>query len=252
MSEEFFVGYLDDSAPQTRSFVKRVALATLIVGTVLIGMIATNQSTIEAGRRFEFGNVQEFEGVFVATPTPMLVTTERDEVTGQSVFLLVDEWKFGIDAARAQELHLRRVKLRGTRIHAVGSQAMLEADPDSAKVLGDVGVSPLGEPEPLGERTIDGEIVDSKCYLGVMNPGALKTHRACAIHCIRGGIPPILLVRGSGGERQMLLLVDENGGPLNDEILDLVAVPVRVTGDVQRLGDLLVIRAARSSISAID
>jgi hypothetical protein len=28
--------------------------------------------------------------------------------------------------------------------------------------------------------TLTGEIVDSKCYLGVMNPGQGKVHRDCA------------------------------------------------------------------------
>jgi len=42
----------------------------------------------------------------------------------------------------------------------------------------------------LGTQTLVGEIVDSKCFLGVMNPGQLTTHRACAIRCISGGVRP--------------------------------------------------------------
>ena len=49
--------------------------------------------------------------------------------------------------------------------------------------------------ESLGKQTFVGEIVDSKCFLGVMNPGRLTPHRACAIRCISGGVPPVLLVR---------------------------------------------------------
>jgi hypothetical protein len=56
----------------------------------------------------------------------------------------------------------------------------------------------------LGTQTLIGEIVDSKCYLGVMNPGALIPHRACAIRCISGGIPPVLLVRQSDRSAALL------------------------------------------------
>lgn len=54
--------------------------------------------------------------------------------------------------------------------------------------------------ESLGEFTLQGEIVDSKCYLGVMRPGNTKTHRACAVRCIAGGVPPVLLVRDAQGD----------------------------------------------------
>ena len=88
-----------------------------------------------------------------------------------------------------------------------------------------------------------GEIVDSKCFLGVMNPGQLLPHRGCAISCISGGIPPILLVRPKDGPPIYLLLVSGEGRPVNQQVLDLVAEPVQITGDVQRQGDLLILRA---------
>ena len=43
----------------------------------------------------------------------------------------------------------------------------------------------------LDTFTLIGEIVDSKRYLGVMNPGNGKVHRDCAVRCLSGGIPPI-------------------------------------------------------------
>ena len=100
-----------------------------------------------------------------------------------------------------------------------------------------------GEPVDLGVQTLRGEIVDSKCYLGVMKPGRGKPHRACATLCIRGGIPPVLRVVTGTGEARHLLLTDQDGGAINDRILDLVAEPVEVTGRVLRTGDLLMLRA---------
>ena len=51
---------------------------------------------------------------------------------------------------------------------------------------------PLGWPAPqvLADNvTLKGEIIDPKCYLGAMKPGGGKTHKACAMRCIAGGIP---------------------------------------------------------------
>ena len=91
--------------------------------------------------------------------------------------------------------------------------------------------------------TLVGEIVDSKCFLGVMKPGNSKPHRACAARCISGGIPPVLLVRDKQGNPTYFLLVSSAGESVNDAVLDLVAEPVEITGRVMRHGDLLVLHA---------
>ena len=89
--------------------------------------------------------------------------------------------------------------------------------------------------------------MDSKCYLGVMNPGALTPHRACAIRCISGGIPPVLLVRQTDGTALYFLLVSGDGRPVNKEVLNLVAEPLEITGEVERQGQLFVLRADPST-----
>lgn len=85
--------------------------------------------------------------------------------------------------------------------------------------------------------------MDSKCYLGVMNPGRLTPHRACAVRCISGGIPPVLLVRSKDGPPLYFLLVSSDGQPVNKQVLDMVAEPVQISGEVERQGELLVLRA---------
>jgi len=56
-------------------------------------------------------------------------------------------------------------------------------------------------------------------------------------------VPPVLLVRQKDGPAVYLLLVSADGKPVNQQILDLVAEPVEITGDVERQGDVLVLRA---------
>ena len=95
----------------------------------------------------------------------------------------------------------------------------------------------------LGTFTLTGEIVDSKCYLGVMNPGNGKVHRDCAVRCLSGGIPPIFATNDFRGVPATLLLTGATGRPLPKEtFLNLVAQPVRVHGNVLQTGDTLIPR----------
>ena len=104
----------------------------------------------------------------------------------------------------------------------------------------------------LGSYTLRGEIVDSKCFLGVMKPGRRKPHRACATRCISGGVPPIFFVETVAGEHDFLLLVDEAGAPVNDRVLDLVAEPLEITGEVRRHGAHLVLAADPASYRRLE
>jgi hypothetical protein len=119
---------------------------------------------------------------------------------------------------------------------------MIEVKRDSIKAIA-AATNTTPATIALGKQTLVGEIVDSKCFLGVMNPGRLAPHRACAIRCISGGVPPVLLVRQKVGPAVYLLLTDSNGNPVNQEVLDFVAEPIEVTGEVVRQGDLLILRA---------
>ncbi|HEX5221039.1 MAG TPA: hypothetical protein VFZ59_15855, partial [Verrucomicrobiae bacterium] len=159
-----------------------------------------------------------------------------------STYYLVAPWKFGLDREAIAPLNGQCVSLKGTLIYR-GDQTMVEVEPGSIAAMDTVMASPLPQVMPLGRQTLIGEIVDSKCFLGVMNPGQLTPHRACAIRCISGGVPPVLLVRQKGGSPIYLLLVSAAGKPVNQKVLDLVAEPVQITGEVERQGELLILRA---------
>jgi hypothetical protein len=122
-------------------------------------------------------------------------------------------------------------------------------------VAGGVQVVDAGRPSDatsgatvsLGRHTLRGEIVDAKCWLGVMKPGAGKSHRACASLCIRGGIPPLFVARRGDVVRQMLL-VGADGREVNLEVLDYVAEGVEIEGEVLRTGDQWTLRADLDSL----
>jgi hypothetical protein len=126
---------------------------------------------------------------------------------------------------------------------------MLELEPGSIRPAG-LPVD-AGPDEDLGPVTLTGEIVDSKCYSGVMNPGQGKVHRDCAVRCLSGGIPPAFLARDAAGQLRAPLLAGPGGRKLKREILDMVAEPVRVRGRLRRSAGLLILEADPAAIERV-
>jgi hypothetical protein len=62
-----------------------------------------------------------------------------------------------------------------------------------------------------------------------MRPGHGKVHRACAIRCLSGGVPPGLLVRDELGGSVVFLLAGRDGEPL-DYNIQWAARPVQAQG----------------------
>ncbi|PTU01929.1 hypothetical protein DBR45_14950, partial [Pseudomonas sp. HMWF031] len=99
--------------------------------------------------------------------------------------------------------------------------------------------------------TLKGEIIDAKCFSGVMKPGAGKTHLGCAVRCISGGVPALFHTRNAQGQELDLLLLDEQGDAVNDRVLDRVALPLEIRGEVLKLNDLLLLRADPSTYRSL-
>ncbi|MEO8658173.1 MAG: hypothetical protein ABI693_06870 [Bryobacteraceae bacterium] len=230
--DEFYVGYFAKAPAGLRSLIRRTAITLICLGACLALFLVLAQQPF-ADSHFEFGINRTYDGILELQPYPVLLQ-------GGSQFLLVAPGKHGA-AELAAGLSGRKVKLDGSLVYR-GQDRMLEILPGSMQVQ-----SPIAAPPPsiadLGEVTLDGEVVDSKCYLGVMNPGNGKVHRDCASRCISGGIPPAFAVKGEAGARRFLLLAGSDGRTLNREVLDYVAEPLRIHGRLFRSGSLLVLRA---------
>ena len=245
MSEEFFIGWEGKAPEKTGRFVKKIVLGSIIIAAATSAVIASLQNTVSQDAVWT-GEKLEFSGILVKDPVPILVGDDNE------VRLLSSPLKFGFDEEVAERFHLKHVTLEGVLITRDGKD-LIEGKPSSVKES-PAGESAIKLPQLLeeGEVVLQGEIVDSKCYLGMMNPGHLKAHRACAINCIAGGIPPVLLLRNTKGEVNYILLVGEEGQAINEEILPLVAEPVQVRGKLMSLGNFSVIYANKNGIELID
>ncbi len=245
MNDEFYIGWEAKAPPGLGRTVRGVVISLLLLALLVSAVLAVAQRMIGASV-FEWGTHKTFAGVLRTTPYPHLLVPRPGNVDGQSRFstyYLVAPWKFGLDREAVASFDGKLVSLKGTLIYR-GNQTMIETKPEWMQAVETTSATnSLPQTVRLGKQTLIGEIVDSKCFLGVMNPGQLTPHRACAIRCISGGVPPVLLVRQKHGPAIYLLLVSADGKPVNKQVLDMVAEPVEISGDVERQGDLLVLRA---------
>ncbi len=247
--DEFYIGY-HDRAPAGVARRTRLAVVLAVVAAAgVAGAVALLQGPF-APKTFEFGVEREFVGWARLEPVPRLVvaapSADPSAPTLLSYPLTRAGTKFGArDLIGGHDGSF--VRLRGWLLYRDGT-AMIDVVPGTVH---GVGASPEAPEEPaldLGVHTLVGQIVDSKCYFGVMNPATGTVHRACAVRCISSGTPPILAVRDREGRERHLLLVGSDGRAIHREILDAVAEPVEITGAVSRVGALTVLRAEPGDI----
>lgn len=243
MMNDFYVGYLPKAPAALARFVRRAVFGLGVLATGLALLLVLSQNPF-AKSVFEYGTVRSFEGVVVLQPYPSLWVQRPGTVSGEdefSQYLLVAPGKHGAEGLLAG-FGGQTVRLRGQLIFredAREGRSMIEVVPGSIELM------PRSSPSPekiqdLGPLTVAGEIVDSKCYLGVMNPGRGKVHRDCAARCISGGIPPIFITTQAETPdgRDQFLLIGADGRALGpDALRDFIAEPITIRGELLRKGD---------------
>jgi hypothetical protein len=244
--DELYIGYAPPMPPRTARVVKRVATAIAASSIVAAAGLAIGHVTLDGGN-FEFGHPRTIAGVIVEHPYPTLRTAGETPGAPDTSSLLVAPGKHGADAL-VRGLDGQRVTFSATRIQR-GEHTMFEIDPSSVTPATPSSASPhavapatLTATAASAPVTLRGEIVDSKCFLGVMVPGEGVTHKACASLCLRGGIPPALLVRDRAGRSALLLLVTMSDEPIGAAAIALAGEPVEMTGITTRRGDWWLLR----------
>ncbi|MEW6304666.1 MAG: hypothetical protein AB1705_14415 [Verrucomicrobiota bacterium] len=247
MNDDFYIGYNDDApAPLARHTRKIVAILVVLVA-VIAALAASRQNPVDVGV-FEFGTSRAFEGVLYETPLPML-RVARVSANGHSVtnFILVGFGKHGLPAfARGHDG--KKIRFHGTLIQRE-NLAMIELnDAATFQVVGEPQPwERRGKTESLGRVSLTGELVDTKCFLGVMRPATGKVHRGCAIRCLSGGVPPGLLVRDGAGNATVLMLAGPAGEPLLYDV-QWAARVVRCEGTLELHDGLPVLRTTALSL----
>ena len=256
-AREFYVGYLDRAPPRLGRWLKAIVVLLWIGGAFLAGVWISAQRRFDAGV-FEFGAPRHFEGIVVMKPYPSLLV-ERLGVPGTqpafSRYLLAGPGKQGADALVAP-YDGQAVSLSGELIYR-DLQTMIKLDHDSIQRLPADGrdhyhVPALElQPRAMGAIEVQGEIVDPQCYFGIMKPGFGVPHRACAIRCLAGGVPPVLRGRTLGSvdtPMNYFLLLGPDGTRINAQLLPQVGETLKLKGQSVAYGDLLALEIDPASL----
>jgi hypothetical protein len=234
VTDDFYIGYEPEMPASLAVRITMTAGALLALALLLAVTLIGAQSGFAEGT-FEYGRVRWFEGRVIERPYPALETTGD---AGTRWYWLVGPGKRGA-ADQVKGLEGRRVRLSGSLIERDGDR-MIEV---VSVVPTSMPSVPLPPPRTVGETTLRGEIVDSKCHLGVMKPGEGATHRDCAVRCLLGTIPPMLVVRG-GGDLRRIPLVTPDGRAFLDALPSLAGRPVRIRGTLIERGGRQFLSAA--------
>ncbi len=252
--DEFYIGYAYSVGEKTKKSIKTfvlVALGFLILGAFLFGFFqrpAVNSS-------FDFDTATKVSGVYHEMPYPMLRVTLEKNV--HKNILLLGFGKFGANPylkdIRKKEgtLEGKQLTIEGNLIYYNG-KTLLQID-DSQKIshTNSNKKNPISK-EDLGKMMFEGEIVDPKCYFGVMKPGYGKIHRSCAALCISGGIPPVLVTSDKNTISDYFLLTDLKGNPIHKDILPYIGQPSQLKGEVEKLEDWHVMRIDVNEIEKLN
>jgi hypothetical protein len=246
---EFYIGYLPKAPAGISRRIRAVVISLMAIVFVTAIAFTSVQKTFGPAI-FEYGKQRSFEGVIERNPFPtLLVKRPGSPDAGLSHYLLVSEGKHGADD-EVYGFEGKSVRLKGTLIYR-SDQTMIELVRGSISVQS-AAEAPLATQKMLGIFDLNGEIVDGKCYLGVMNPGNGKVHRDCAARCLSGGVPILFATNNFRGQPAVLQLTDSSQKPLpKATFLDHVGQPVRLKGTVVENGDAFIFEIDPSSISEL-
>ncbi len=231
---DFYVGYLP-TPPSHRRFLL-LMIPALCIALVLVAMALAGRQRDPGATLVQSGEIESWSGTVFVDPYPMIITDDN------TIHLVMGIGKFGV-RDRVDEFDGVRCTVEGWRLMRSdrrGIQLALEPDAIRRDQSGKDAVSKpdLGVGEPV--RLI-GEIVDGKCFIGAMKPGDGKAHKACAILCIDGGLPP-LFASIKPDDFETLPLVRVNGkAELTGGLLRLAGEPVVVEGILRSVGGLAVL-----------
>ena len=252
--DEFFVPYIEGSlGNRTKKTIKKFAFATIliVVGAALIFSFAQKPFK---NSTFELTSETKITGIYHESPYPML-RVQVAENSFKNVVLL----GFGKSSANpflekiqkeVPDLEGKKLSIEGNLIYYNGKTLIQITDEEKVSLV-DASNTLLPNPEAVSSMTFQGEIIDPKCYFGVMKPGKGKIHRSCAVRCISGGIPPVFATTDGNNIAKYFLLTDLEGNPINDKILSHVGKPADITGNVEKMEDWYVLKIDPKNIKEL-
>ena len=248
--DEFFVAFFP-MPPRLRVFLIGISSLLIAAFAVLAYAAGSTQDDPGDGRfRFDFGR-QTITGVVELNPYPLLYVTEGSEqIPAGTTLMMSAGGKNGL-MGRAGPLDGQMATASGVMLNR-GELMMLQAR-GGKNGLGPSDAEAVTKPEaePLGRWKLAGEMCDGKCLAGAMRPGRRLAHKACANLCVVGGIPPVFVSTQPVEGETYMLMAGPDGGPLTMEMLNHMAAFITLEGEIERRGDLLVLKIDPETVEPI-
>ncbi len=253
-NDEFYIGYLDGIGSNTKKTIKRFVLFSVGILVVAALIFSFNQKPFN-NSSFELSSDTKITGTYHENPYPMLRVSIAEN-TFKNILLL----GFGKSSAnpflekirtQTPNLNGKTLTIEGNLIYYNGKTLIQITDAEKVTLSKPNHLNKAPSKTIISEMTLKGEIIDPKCYFGVMKPGFGKIHRSCAVRCISGGIPPVLATSDNNTITQYYLLTDQNGKPLHKEILSFIGKPSKIKGTVEKLEDWYLLKINTSNISIL-
>jgi hypothetical protein len=229
--DEFYIGY---ESAMPRGIARRVR--PIVIGLIAVLIAAASVATWAQrplpAATFAYGRPQTFTGWLTLQPTPALQVIDAGRTTR---YWLVGRGKFGA-ASDLSTLRDGWVSLEATEI-AREHWRMLEIVPSTIRRLPSPDAPPPEAPVTRSAFHGRGEIVDAKCYLGVMNPGEGAAHRDCATRCLSGGVPLMFAYRDARGASHLALLLSADAGVPDAQWRRSAGLSTQIDGELLVRGD---------------
>ncbi len=242
--KDFYIGWKEEVPPENASFLKKILILLFILIPILVFAVVFFQKPFN-NFKFEFGKTTSITGTYYENPIPILIADKgmlADSLSHD--IILVGYGKFGAKGIIKNiekdkgSLNGKKITLEGTLIYGDG-KTLLELTA-AEKALKEVLNMPTKKPLAklmTKDISLAGEIIDPKCYFGVMKPGEGKIHKSCAIRCISGGIPPVLKTKNKQNLNQYYLLLDQSGQAINKQVLPFVAEQITISGKTNQVSN---------------
>jgi len=254
--QEFYVPYIEGSlGAKTKRTLKYFVIVSVLF-IVLAALVFSFSQKPFKNSTFELTNATKITGTFHENPYPMLRTQIADK-TYKNILLL----GFGKSSAnpfletirkKTKNLNGKTLIIEGNLIYYNGKTLLQITDDEKVIVENNTTKVKLPQKKEISEITLEGEIIDPKCYFGVMKPGYGKIHRSCAVRCISGGIPPVLATTDSNNIAKYFLITDQNGNALHENILSFIGKQAQIKGFVEQLEDWYLFKIDTKDISIVN
>jgi hypothetical protein len=253
--KEFYVPYIEGSlGKKTKQSLRRFVFIS--IGIVIIGaLIFSFSQNPFKNSSFELSSATKITGTYHENPYPML-RVEIAKNTFKNILLL----GFGKSSANpfleklqseVKTLNNKTLSIEGNLIYYNG-KTLLQITDDEKVILVNNSGQHLPNKKMISEMTLQGEIIDPKCYFGVMKPGFGKIHRSCAVRCISGGVPPVLATTDKNNISKYYLITDKEGNAINKDILPFIGKPSRLKGIVEQYEDWFIFRIDPKEIKVLN